>query len=58
MVIIDGGEGGQGCGRPWNFTEAVMKPSLKSRAYERRQERGILFSNDSKENFPSRDAGR
>lgn len=25
---------------------------------ERRQERGILFSNDSKENFPSRDAGR
>ena len=25
---------------------------------ERRQVRGILFSNDSKENFPSRDAGK
>ena len=34
------GEGGQGCGRTWYFTEVVVKPSLETRTYERRPERG------------------
>ena len=35
----DGGEGGQGCGRTWYFTEVVVKPSLETRTYEIRPER-------------------
>ena len=52
MVIIDGGEGGQGCGRPWDFTEVVVKPSLKTRAYERRQERGSQVAQRQRIHLP------
>ena len=52
MVIIDGGEGGQGCGRPWDFTEVVVKPSLKTRVYERRQERGSQVAQRQKIRLP------